>query len=85
MKHKFEDKEFLKNLRERLPATKYEDINKMLQSTGRKTYSEGTIRSVLNGNRSNNDIIMAAIDVAVEYEEIQQEKIKKLTKNEQAS
>lgn len=67
----------LKGLRDRLPSNKYEEINSQLESENKKTYSEGTIRHVLNGSRTNDDILYAAIDVALKFEKIKSRKFKK--------
>jgi hypothetical protein len=67
----------LKGLRDRLPSNKYEEINSKLESDNKKTYSEGTIRYVLNGNRNNDDILFAAIDVALKFEKYKSQKFKR--------
>lgn len=71
-------KEELKQLRDRLPSTKYKDINSKLEEENKKTYSEGTIRMILNGNRVNDDILCAAIDVAMEFEKLKAQKFNEL-------
>ncbi|MGM0479130.1 MAG: hypothetical protein ACQERC_07880 [Bacteroidota bacterium] len=64
------NKKDLKPLRERLPRHKYAAINSRLKKNNKKTYSKNTIQGVLNGNITNDDILLAAIDVAVEFQQI---------------
>lgn len=60
----------LKKIRKNLPkANKYEAINEKLEEDIGKTYSEGTIRQVLFGNRTNDSIVLAAISVGKEHQE----------------
>lgn len=58
-------KEDLKTLRKQLPrATRYNEINKILKKSIDKEYADGTIKHVLLGLQNNDDIILAAVEVA---------------------
>lgn len=62
-------KKDLKTLRRKLPkVNRYEEINKVLLEEIGKKYSAGTIKQVLYGHRSNDSIVLAAINVAHEHQ-----------------
>tara|TARA_R100000951_G_scaffold111937_1_gene111590 strand:- start:421 stop:675 length:255 start_codon:yes stop_codon:yes gene_type:complete len=65
----------LKRIREKIPESKYSDINNKLLKDRKKQYDKEIIRSVLNGEQINNDILIAALEVSIE---ITQMNIKKL-------
>ncbi|PHR49736.1 MAG: hypothetical protein COA32_00975 [Fluviicola sp.] len=68
-------KQQLKRLREKIPESKYADINKKLLKDRKKQYPKEIIRSVLNGGQINDEILIAALEVSIE---ITQMNIKRL-------
>lgn len=64
------EKTELKKLCDKLPKVmRYNEINQELKRQGSRTYSDHTIRYVLNGSRQNDAIILAAIEVAKKHQE----------------
>ena len=64
------NKNELKALRDALPRVmKYERINKKLKDTIGREYSEGSISQILNGNRENKEVLIAAYEVAKEHQD----------------
>lgn len=62
-------KEIVLDLKKRLPNVgAYELINSRLKAKGLKTYSKGSITQILNYNRRNDQVIIAAKEVVEEFE-----------------
>ena len=63
-------KQDLKELRKALPrGSRYLEINQKLKQKELKEYSHDYIRNVLLGKSPNNEIIIAAIEVAKEHKD----------------
>lgn len=62
--------EEIQKIKEKLPPNgSTELIKKNLEAKGLKTYSASTIRGVLSGHRNNANIVLAAYEVATDWQQ----------------
>ena len=73
-----ETETILEKTKKKLPKKEWVNkIQQQLEENGWKVYAEYTIKLVMNGKRENENILMAAIQVAAKH----QEELEKLTKS----
>lgn len=68
----------LKKLREKIPESKYEDIKENLLKDRNQEYSIETIKSVLNGERINDVVLIAALEISIKITQSNITKLRKL-------